>query len=134
MEDQNKTRLYDTIVLQRLEGLVALVAGLAVYANMDQSWWLFAALFLVPDLAMLGYLKSPALGATTYNLAHTYVAPALLALIGMLAMPSLVGIAVIWFAHIGFDRMIGAGLKYRSGFNQTHLGTMGRHKVSAGGA
>jgi hypothetical protein len=134
MEDQPKTRFSDAIVLQRLEGLVAFAAGLAVYANMDQSWWLFAMLFLVPDLAMLGYLKSPALGATTYNLVHNYVAPALLALIGMLAMPSLVGIAVIWFAHIGFDRMIGAGLKYRSGFNQTHLGTMGRKTVSAGGA
>jgi hypothetical protein len=134
MEDQPKTNHSETIILQRLEGLAAFAAGVIVYANTDQSWWLFAVLFLVPDLSMLGYLKSPALGATSYNLVHTYVAPALLALIGMLTMPSLLAIAVIWFAHIGFDRMIGAGLKYRSGFNHTHLGTMGRKKVSAGGA
>lgn len=134
MEDQAETNLSQTIVLQRLEGLAVFVAGVIAYANMDQSWLLFAALFLVPDLSMLGYLKSPTLGATGYNLVHTYVAPALLALIGMLAMPVLLGIAVIWFAHIGFDRMIGAGLKYRSGFTHTHLGTMGRSKLSAGGA
>ena len=27
------------------------------------SWWTFAALFLVPDLSMLGYLAGPSVGA-----------------------------------------------------------------------
>jgi Domain of unknown function (DUF4260) len=29
-------------------------------------------------------------------------------------------------AHIGFDRMLGYGLKYASGFGDTHLSRIGR--------
>jgi hypothetical protein len=29
-------------------------------------------------------------------------------------------------AHIGFDRMLGYGLKHASGFGDTHLGRIGR--------
>ena len=28
---------------------------------------------------------------------------------------------LIWIAHIGFDRMLGFGLKYATGFKDTHL-------------
>jgi len=34
-------------------------------------------------------------------------------------------IALIWFAHIGIDRALGYGLKYTSGFKDTHLGRLG---------
>ena len=30
-------------------------------------------------------------------------------------------IALIWLAHIGFDRSLGYGLEYPSGFRDTHL-------------
>jgi hypothetical protein len=30
-------------------------------------------------------------------------------------------IALIWLAHIGVDRMLGYGLKYPTGFKDTHL-------------
>jgi hypothetical protein len=33
-------------------------------------------------------------------------------------------------AHIGMDRMIGAGLKYGDGFGHTHLGLMGAARRS----
>lgn len=33
-------------------------------------------------------------------------------------------IALIWFAHIGFDRALGYGLKYPLGFRVTHLGVL----------
>lgn len=33
---------------------------------------------------------------------------------------------LIWSAHIGFDRALGYGLKYASGFGATHLGRIGR--------
>jgi uncharacterized protein DUF4260 len=36
--------------------------------------------------------------------------------------PLAVGVASVWFAHIGMDRMAGYGLKYASGFKDTHLG------------
>jgi hypothetical protein len=35
-------------------------------------------------------------------------------------------IAMIWLAHIGFDRALGYGLKYASGFGFTHLGRIGK--------
>ena len=116
----------DAILLQRLEGLAALALGVAAYAWLGQSWWVFALLFLAPDLAMLGYLRSPRLGALTYNLGHTYAAPALLALAGLALGPLAYGLAAIWAAHIGFDRLLGYGLKLETGFEQTHLGPIGK--------
>jgi hypothetical protein len=39
---------------------------------------------------------------------------------------TLFAIAAVWAAHIGFDRMLGYGLKYSSAFSDTHLGRIGR--------
>lgn len=114
------------ILLQRLEGAAMLGLGVAVYAWLDQSWLVFALLFLAPDLAMLAYLRSTAVGTITYNLAHTYVAPALLVLLGLAVGPLAFGLAAIWVAHIGGDRLLGYGLKHSSGFDQTHLGPIGK--------
>lgn len=116
----------DAVLLQRLEGLAALILGVAVYSWLGQSWLVFALLFLAPDLAMLGYLRSARLGALTYNLGHTYAAPALLALLGLALGPLAYGLAAIWTAHIGFDRLLGYGLKLDAGFEATHLGLIGK--------
>ena len=116
----------DAILLQRLEGLAALALGVAAYSGLGQSWWAFALLFLAPDLTMLGYLRSPRLGALTYNLGHTYAAPGLLTLAGLALGPLAYGLAAIWVAHIGFDRLLGYGLKLEAGFEQTHLGPIGK--------
>lgn len=116
----------NAIVLQRVEGLVALGFGVIAYASLGQSWLVFAVLFLAPDLFMLGYLRSARIGAMSYNFGHTYVAPALLALLGFLVGPLAFGLAAIWVAHIGFDRMLGYGLKLNGGFEQTHLGLIGK--------
>jgi len=57
-----------------------------------------------------------------YNLAHTYVLPIALWLTGdLLANPTLTQIALIWAAHIAFDRLLGFGLKYPTDFKDTHL-------------
>jgi hypothetical protein len=51
-------------------------------------WWadggllVFVVLFLVPDLAMVGYLGGPRVGAVVYNLLHTYLVPATLMIVG----------------------------------------------------
>ena len=37
-----------------------------------------------------------------------------------------IALALIWAAHIGFDRLLGYGLKYGAGFGFTHLGRIGR--------
>jgi hypothetical protein len=109
-------------ILLRLEGAVMLALSVLLYGLNEASWLLFVLLFLVPDLSMLGYLSGPRTGATSYNLFHTYVLPGLLATFGILTgSPLLVSLALVWFAHIGFDRMVGFGLKYPTGFFDTHL-------------
>jgi hypothetical protein len=113
--------------LLRLEGAVALAAACVGYSWLGGSWGWFAALFLVPDLSMLGYVAGPRWGAASYNIAHSYVMPGLLALSSiLLAVPALSLGALLWLAHIGFDRMLGYGLKYSSAFGDTHLGRVGR--------
>jgi Domain of unknown function (DUF4260) len=110
-------------LLLHTEGLVALLGGCIYYRHSGESWGLFAALFLAPDLSMLGYVFGNSVGASTYDAFHTYTAPFLLWMILWLAdKTSLTWICAIWIAHIGFDRLLGYGLKYISGFKDTHLG------------
>ncbi|HYA72560.1 MAG TPA: DUF4260 domain-containing protein [Roseiarcus sp.] len=114
-------------VLLRLEGLAVFAAALAAFSQIGASWLEFAALFLVPDLAMAAYLAGPRLGASVYNLAHTYVAPLALGAAGAaLGSLGVAAIALVWIAHIGFDRALGFGLKYATGFGDSHLGRIGR--------
>jgi hypothetical protein len=118
------------LMLLRVEGVMVFCACLWAYRWLGDSWWLFAALFLVPDVSMLGYLANPRIGAVCYNAVHTGAGPALLALAGVLTGGSvLFSLAVIWLAHLGFDRMLGYGLKYATGFGDTHLGRIGRARV-----
>lgn len=110
-------------LLLRLEALAMLVAALVLYARLGGGWGRFALLFLVPDLSFLGYLAGARAGAAAYDAAHALVAPLVLALAG-LALPALLPYALIWIAHIGFDRALGYGLKYTRGFAATHLGDL----------
>jgi hypothetical protein len=109
-------------VYLQLEGLVAFIVLTLIYITNSFSFWLYAGLFFLPDLFMLGYLIDPRNGAFFYNLGHTYVIPALLVGAGLIfRLPLLVPCGLIWSAHIGFDRILGYGLKYPSGFKDTHL-------------
>src|SRR5918998_1837585 len=109
-------------VLLRIEGGMLLAISALFYWVNGGSWVLFALLILAPDVSMLGYLFGTKVGAATYNLAHTYALPASLATFGVLAgSPLAVSVALVWFAHIGMDRLVGYGLKYTSGFKDTHL-------------
>ena len=113
--------------LLRLEGLTLFVGMTLLYAVWDGSWWVYAILFLAPDLSFLGYLAGPRPGAILYNAAHSYLAPMALMTTGFaLSAPLVLSIAMIWLAHIGFDRALGYGLKYFAGFAFTHLGRIGR--------
>jgi hypothetical protein len=113
--------------LLRLEGL-ALFAGMTLlYAVWGGSWWVYAILFLVPDLSFAAYLAGPRIGAVIYNAAHSYLAPMALMVTGFAASePLILSIAMIWLAHIGIDRALGYGLKYGAGFGFTHLGRIGK--------
>jgi len=114
-------------ILLRLEGLALFAAMTALYAAWGGSWWVYALLFLVPDLSFLAYLSDAKFGALVYNAAHSYMAPVVLMTLGFgLAAPLTLSIALIWLAHIGIDRALGYGLKYSAGFGFTHLGRIGR--------
>jgi hypothetical protein len=78
---------------------------------------------------MLGYLGGPRAGAAVYNLGHTWLLPGLIGIVGVLATASAdLPIALIWFGHIGVDRLLGYGLKFPTSFQDTHLGRIGRNR------
>jgi Domain of unknown function (DUF4260) len=115
------------LTLLRLEGLAVAAVTAVLYAQTGASWWLFAALWLTPDLSMLGYLAGSCRGARTYNAVHSYVVPGALALSALLLhLHALLPFALIWVNHIGVDRLLGYGLKYSDGFGFTHLGRSGK--------
>jgi hypothetical protein len=113
--------------LLRIEGFLVFAFSAALYGRLGESWWLFALLFLAPDLSFLGYLAGSRVGAIAYNAVHTSAGPVLLALAGFLVpyQPA-VAVGLIWLAHCGIDRALGYGLKYEAGFEFTHLGRIGR--------
>jgi Domain of unknown function (DUF4260) len=117
------------LILLRLEGLATLAAALAAYASLHGGWQLFALLFLAPDIAFLAYLRGPAFGAAAYNAPHTYLIPIAIGLMAYaLNRLEMLPFAVIWIAHIGFDRALGYGLKYATAFGDSHLGLVGRRQ------
>ena len=114
----------------RLEGLAALALALLLYRQGGHSGLLLAALFFAPDLSFAAYLAGPRVGAFGYNLAHSYAGPAVAAAVAVLTGRPPV-LALIWAAHVGFDRALGYGLKYPSAFGDTHLGRIGRREGAA---
>jgi Domain of unknown function (DUF4260) len=115
--------------LLQLEGAVIFAGGLMAYHWLGSSWWMFVVLFLAPDLSFSGYLLGPRFGAIAYNLLHSTIGPFLLAAVSWWMEPQIITLitgstAAIWFAHIGLDRALGYGLKYSSGFKDTHLGKL----------
>lgn len=109
--------------LLRLEGVAVFLAATGYYFwGADGSLLLFVLLLFVPDISMIGYLKGPKLGAITYNVVHTYVAPIVLLVIGAVVNNALIGLlGLILLAHLGLDRALGFGLKYTTEFKDTHL-------------
>lgn len=118
----------------RLEGAAVFVVAILAYRQFGLGWGTFALLFLAPDLSFLGYLAGPRVGAAVYNAAHAYVGPIVLLVANEVIrgpVPTwVIGVGLIWAAHIGMDRMLGYGLKYAGGFGATHLGTIGRGRAS----
>lgn len=109
--------------LLHLEGLA--VGGAAVwlfFAETDVGWGWLAVLFLAPDLAFVAFPLGERVTVRVYNLTHTYVAPVGLGVVGIASGEELVlGLALIWFAHIGVDRFAGYGLKYSLARKGTHM-------------
>lgn len=111
-----------TVQLQ-LEALGLFLVCLALYARLSADWQTFAALFFFPDFAILLYLVNPRVGGSAYNVSHFYGFPAALFLTDFyFGTTQYSSIALIWTAHLSFDRMLGWGLKLEDSFFNTHLG------------
>ncbi|WP_299844280.1 DUF4260 domain-containing protein [uncultured Paracoccus sp.] len=114
---------------QKAEGALVALAGLGIALAVQPGWpwWLWPLILLAPDLAMVGYVAGPRVGAALYNAAHLYGLALLLAVLGVVSgLPILIAIGGLWLAHIGLDRALGYGLKSPEGFRLTHLGRIGR--------
>lgn len=109
-------------LLLRAEGGIIFGASLLLYGEIRASWILFVVLVLAPDLSMLGYLLGVRFGSAIYNLIHALVAPLLLIALSIFYKQFwLLPYGLIWTAHIGVDRLLGFGLKYPTGFHDTHF-------------
>jgi hypothetical protein len=94
------------------------------------SWWWLPVFFVAFDAPMAGYLVSNRVGAICYNLAHAYVAPAVLLLSYVLSATRWCAFAgLLWAFHIAGDRAGGYGLKFATGFQDTHLGRIGKQRL-----
>ena len=110
----------------RFESAAVFGACVIALIRLGCPGWLAAVLALAPDLAMLGYLLNPRVGAISYNLAHFQMLAIALAAIGFFSsLPTLIFVGLIWLAHIEWDRALGYGLKLSS-FQNTHLGRIGK--------
>jgi hypothetical protein len=111
------------VIYQRLESGFVFVASLYLYLHLHFHLLWFIVFLLSIDVFMVGYLINNNLGATIYNLGHTYIIPAILLIIGVSSSSRLViALGIIWTAHIAMDRALGFGLKFPTGFKDTHLG------------
>ncbi len=116
-----------SIIYQRIESGVIFVSSLYLYLFLDFNLIVFGLLLFVFDFFMIGYLFNSKVGAYVYNLGHSMIFPPMLFLIGYVTDTRIIiGFSLIWFAHIGLDRLLGYGLKFTSDFKDTHLGHIGK--------
>lgn len=108
--------------------------GLAVYlfGLLEFPGWLFAVLFLTPDVSMLGYLHNPRTGAFIYNLVHHKGTAVVLYITGiLLSLAWLQFAGLLLLGHSSLDRVFGYGLKYPDAFKHTHLGWIGQEETAS---
>ena len=119
---ENKKSLSTPAMMLRLEGLAVLLLALFAYSRFEFSWLVFFLLLLWPDIAIVAYAINKELGTAVYNLLHTYTLPIIFIAVSILFSWTFgIQFALIWFAHIGMDRLFGYGLKYKSEFKDTHI-------------
>ncbi len=119
------------IIWQRIEGALIFLIGIWVYNSLGGAlpWWLLLPAFLAPDLSLAAYAAGPKVGGFVYNLFHIYGFGLIVLVFGSVTGQSiLLELGALWFAHAGFDRMLGLGLKTAEGIRFTHLGTGGARR------
>ncbi len=81
---------------------------------------------------MVGYIRGPRFGAVLYDLVHNWATGLLVLGLGIvLGVPAVSLAGAVLVAHTGMDRTAGYGLKLTTGFNDTHLGRIGKSGPSS---
>lgn len=94
--------------------------------GLNNLWfWVF---LLAPDISALGYLAGNKIGAICYNFFHHKALAIAVLIVGWFGNDvTIMGVGLVLLAHSSMDRVFGYGLKYFSGFKDTHLGKIGNN-------
>ncbi|WP_146813170.1 DUF4260 domain-containing protein [Halobacillus faecis] len=105
-----------------LDGAVIFITSLYFYQQNNFSRIALIFLLFVFDVSMVGYVINERVGTIVYNIFHSYILLVILILVStIMTLDSILMVSLIWTAHIWMDRMFGYGLKYHSGFKDTHF-------------
>ena len=100
----------------RIEGLALLPLSLAIFAQTNEPWWWIVVALVVPDFLLTQRVHDHRRGKWVYDAFHTYPLPSIATFVAVVTDPSfqtpLAGISMLWFAHIGLDRLLGRGSSY----------------------
>jgi hypothetical protein len=111
--------------LLKLEYVAEFLLGIFLFTVLSYPWWWFFVLLFAPDISMVGYIINPKIGAWIYNFFHHKALAVLLILAGYVLFSNPISLAgAILLSHIALDRFFGFGLKFTSGFKNTHLGNL----------
>lgn len=114
---------------ERIENIAIGVLVVVAFVHLHFAWYWLFVFFIVFDVSMLGYLVNKKVGALGYNAVHNYVGPAVLLLAYVLSGTRWYAfVGLLWAVHVAIDRLQGYGLKFTTGFQDTHLGRIGKNK------
>jgi hypothetical protein len=113
--------------LIKLEEAAMFLLSIVLISRLPYAWYWWLVWILAPDLSMIAYLGGNRVGAIGYNIVHHKGVAIGLYLAGLfMSHPALEYAGMILFGHSSMDRGMGYGLKYFSGFQDTHLGRIGK--------
>jgi hypothetical protein len=114
----------------KIEGTALVLFSLAAYSQFELPYiWVLVAVF-VPDLLFPAKFLKNRKVEIIYDVLHTYPLPAIAMFISVVTdfrfEHTSTAYIFLWFAHIGFDRIIGRGAKYDGVFVDRQL-ALARH-------
>ncbi len=116
-------------LLIKWEEAAMFALSIVLLAPLPYAWYWWLVWILAPDVSAIAYLGGKRVGATGYNLAHHKGLAIVLYIVGLYTFhPALEYAGMILFGHSSMDRAMGYGLKYFTGFQDTHLGKIGKQR------
>jgi len=113
--------------LIKYEEAAMFLLSICLFTQLHFAWYWWLVWILAPDLSMIGYGAGNRVGAILYNLVHHKGIAIGVYLLGLYTVNEDLELAgLILFGHSSMDRAMGYGLKYFSGFQDTHLGKIGK--------